>query len=220
MKPVSRTSTEDKSQELAEPIAWWDLSESRPQSPSTLEAQETICNVWGQSSHAWSKWALHKCFSQDTEACPDLRSPPLCTLEWGHALRHTTPHSSPHVTRTLFSHFSLQRCLNGLPSEVTPAHAQNRVCGLSMTLGGAEGHDHFSSRKWNSCRSFYLLYCSVLWSLLILNMVIVFPWGSLDLLRTDPHYKLGRKLTEQLFLMENFHWAENCTLTSTAAQTI
>lgn len=124
--------------ELAEPIAWWDLSEpghshlplQKHRKPS-VTSEDSLLHVKQMSTR-------HKCFSQDTEACPDPRSPPLCTHLSGATCCVTPPLTLPARDTTL-SHTSVCRvCLNGLPSEVTPAHAQNRVCGLSMTLEGSK----------------------------------------------------------------------------------
>ena len=155
-----------------------------------------------------------KCFSQDTKACPDPRS-----LHCAHMSRATCCVTPPltlprHVIRP-WAHFSLQ-CVPRRLTKLSDSwsHPEHSMWSF-YDIREVKGHDHFSStishilEKWNSCRSFYLLYCSVLWSLLILNTVIAFLWGSRSFTYRSPqpatkHDKLVRKLTEQFFLMETF----------------
>ena len=144
-----------------------------------------------------------KCFSQDTEACPDPRSPPLCTHLSGATRCVTPPLTLSHTWHDPEPHFSLQSVPQRLTKRSDSCSCPEQSMWSFYDIRGVKGHDHFSSR--NETPVDHSTYYIVLFS----DHCLYWIWSlcfyeEADLLRTDPHYKLGRKLTEQLFLMETF----------------
>ena len=133
----------------------------------------------------------HKCFSQDTKACPDPRS-----LHCAHMSRATCCVTPPltlprHVIRP-WAHFSLQ-CVPRRLTKLSDSwsHPEHSMWSF-YDIREVKGHDHFSStishilEKCNSCRSFYLFI--VLFSDHCLYWIRSLRfYEEADLLHTDLH---------------------------------
>lgn len=105
-----------------------------------------------------------KCFSRDTEACPGPRSPALCT-RWSGATCCVTPPLTPprHATRP-WTTLSLLVCAStAYQAKGLLVKPRTQHVAFLMTLERSKvvfrSTVYHILEKWNSCRSFYLLYC-------------------------------------------------------------